>query len=461
MKRLLCYLMAALLFLGLLTGCGQDEDSSESTSSITGEELLWDLANGFYENLTQGNLEPCYAMFSEEMKNQLSYQDLQSLWEQILFLFGEYVSSGDFEASMVEEAVYYRVIATFSNTDALVEFSLKNEEIIGLYFTPYDPELQNTEGVAADVPLPEGVSEMEVTVNAGTDLELSGRITYPSEYEGGIPGVVLVHGSGPSDMDETIQSNKIFRDLAYGLASKGVAVLRYDKVTYTYGEVYGQEITIDQETVNDAVAAKEALASSGLNLEKIYVVGHSLGGMMAPKIAELGDFDGMVIMAGTPRSLIDVIYDQNLYLLSLYTGEEAKTQLEEVEELYREALEIMAGDEITADQTIFGLPATYFASMDIGAESARSYLEQTEKPMLILQGSNDFQVTADNDFAVYRQIVGGRENVTMYLYSGLNHLFMTSWMDWPTVEEYAMAGQVNEDVISHIGDWILNGDGAQ
>ena len=48
------------------------------------------------------------------------------------------------------------------------------------------------------------------------------------------PGVVLVAGSGSLDRDETIGRNKPFKDIAWGLASRGVAVLRFDKVTYTH-----------------------------------------------------------------------------------------------------------------------------------------------------------------------------------------------------------------------------------
>ncbi|MDZ7606573.1 MAG: hypothetical protein U5K79_13515 [Cyclobacteriaceae bacterium] len=49
------------------------------------------------------------------------------------------------------------------------------------------------------------------------------------------PIVLFVHGSGPNDRDETIGPNKPFRDIAYGLAEKGIASLRYDKRTFVYG----------------------------------------------------------------------------------------------------------------------------------------------------------------------------------------------------------------------------------
>ena len=69
-------------------------------------------------------------------------------------------------------------------------------------------------------------------------------------------GVVLVHGPGPNDRDESIYSNQVFRDLAEGLASRGIAVLRYDKRTKVYGEKMSElDFTLQQETVEDAVRA--------------------------------------------------------------------------------------------------------------------------------------------------------------------------------------------------------------
>lgn len=117
--------------------------------------------------------------------------------------------------------------------------------------------------------------------------KLPGRFTFPKEGKN-FPIVILVHGSGPHDMDETIGPNKPFKDLAEGLASKGVATLRYYKRTKRYpNEVMKEpEINIYNEVVDDALEAiKLAAAHDKLDEKKLFVLGHSLGGMLAPKIA--------------------------------------------------------------------------------------------------------------------------------------------------------------------------------
>ena len=70
------------------------------------------------------------------------------------------------------------------------------------------------------------------------------------------PALVLVHGPGPNDRDESVYSNKIFADLAEGLASRGIAVLRYDKRTKVYAaQMSEMDYTVEQETVEDALRA--------------------------------------------------------------------------------------------------------------------------------------------------------------------------------------------------------------
>ena len=105
--------------------------------------------------------------------------------------------------------------------------------------------------------------------------------------------MILVHGSGPHDRDETIGPNKPFRDLAHGLASQGIAVLRYEKRTKEHPirmALSVNTITVKEETIDDAVAAFEALASQEkIDPKRIFVLGHSLGGTLLPRIGKAKD----------------------------------------------------------------------------------------------------------------------------------------------------------------------------
>src|ERR1700728_1918500 len=132
---------------------------------------------------------------------------------------------------------------------------------------------------------PESFHEREVTV--GSDMwKLGGTLTVPVA-KARVPGIVLVHGPGPNDRDESIFAIRMFQDLAEGLASRGYAVLRYDKRSKIYGEEMSESsYTIDDETVEDATRAIALLRKQPeVDPTRIYVLGHSLGGYASPRIA--------------------------------------------------------------------------------------------------------------------------------------------------------------------------------
>ena len=117
-------------------------------------------------------------------------------------------------------------------------------KVSGLWFVPESASAAYVTPAYVDVT---SFTETEVTVGSG-QWALPGTLTIP-RGAGPFPGVVLVHGSGPNDRDETIGPNKPFRDLAQGLASKGIAVLRYEKRTKFYAEeVIGLVDTPDWKT---------------------------------------------------------------------------------------------------------------------------------------------------------------------------------------------------------------------
>ena len=120
------------------------------------------------------------------------------------------------------------------------------------------------------------------------------RFHYQEHYlfqreKGPFPAVILVHASGAADQDETAYALKPFRDLAEGLASKGIAVLRYNKRTYEHGlkTELSPFYIVDKETTDDALLVTQFLQNEPMiDKNQIYILGHSLGGMMVPKMIE-------------------------------------------------------------------------------------------------------------------------------------------------------------------------------
>ncbi len=293
----------------------------------------------------------------------------------------------------------------------------------------------------------------ERPVVVGSDpWKLAGLLSVPTTA-GRHPGVVLVHGAGPNDRDEKIYSTRMFADLAEGLASRGIVTLRYDKRTRAYGpQMSAIAYTLQEETVEDAVRALALLRQQPeVDPNKLFVIGHSLGGYAVPRIVkQAGSVAGAVLLAANARRIEDISIAQTEYMLAAKGGaspEEAR----KMELMKAEAVrvrELAPGKE--HPQILLGLPVEYFLdlkSYDPAAEAKRLGI-----PLLVLQGDRDFQVTKV-DFELWQKGLAGAKNVKFHDYGVLNHLFMSG--DGPSSQlEYRKGGNVAAAVIDDIATWI-------
>ncbi|MBR4889358.1 MAG: alpha/beta fold hydrolase [Clostridia bacterium] len=302
----------------------------------------------------------------------------------------------------------------------------------------------------------------KIIIGEGTRYPLNGLLTLPENTAAPVPAVVLVHGSGSSNMDEKVMKLTPFKDLAEGLAQHGVASLRYDKRSFTYGlkMIRSKEpITVRQETIEDAILAAELLRRDPrIDADRVFIIGHSMGAMLAPRIdAEGGNFRGLILMAGTPRKIEEVLDDQidaqmssmNAFLRAL-VGKKIGKLMGNFDGLYE-----MTDEEAKKKKYGGGVTMYYFKEM--GEHAAPAYLEKTTKPMLILQGGKDFQVDKEKDFGLYKTMLQGRENVTFRLYDDLNHCFVPAIFTdiIKAKKEYSIERHIGSGVIRDIAEWIL------
>jgi len=300
-------------------------------------------------------------------------------------------------------------------------------------------------------------------IGKGTEYPLQGIITFPDHQTAQVPAVVLVQGSGPSDKDETIlKVNKPFRDIAEYFATKGIATIRYDKRTFKYGKKMMKKdakgLTVREETIEDAILATDILRQEKrIDSKRIYILGHSLGGMLAPRIdAEGGNFAGIIIWAASPRNLTDIMIDQGKDLISQSGKLVQMIAKKQVSALHKKFDAIPKMSEEEAKNTkILGSMYTWYLKEMMDKPPA-DYLQKTKKPVLIMQGEKDFQVTMEKDFALYKEICAGMPNVSFKSYPDLNHLFMKSI--YGTVKdykkEYKVPAKVDTKVLDDIVEWI-------
>lgn len=305
--------------------------------------------------------------------------------------------------------------------------------------------------------LPEGLTETELvlTLSSQKGWELPGTLTMP-EGDGPFPAVVLVHGSGPNDRDETIGPNKPFRDLAWGLAQQGIAVYRYDKRTMVYGQemVADTQLTLNEETVEDAKDAVALLrAQECIDPEQVYVLGHSLGGEALPRIdsalAEGETAAGYIFMAAPARDLAAMMREQYDFLYSFETelDEEAEAQKKAV---YEELDKLDDLDALDENAAVLGAYKKYWEDLK-RYNPVESAVNMTA-PCLVLQGEEDYQVTME-DYNLWEEAFGEKEGWEFRSYPGLTHLFMEGSLDNGNAD-YMKQQKVDEAVIADIAAFI-------
>ena len=301
----------------------------------------------------------------------------------------------------------------------------------------------------------------KIVIGEGTEYPLNGLLTLPDGATGPVPAVVMVHGSGSSNMDEKVLKLTPFKDLADGLAAHGIASIRYDKRTFVHGrkmmKANAAGMTVREETIDDALLALAMLrADKRIDSENLFILGHSMGAMLAPRAdAEGGDVKGIIMMAGTPHRLEDIVIRQlnqgkgtNL-LLGLVSRLEGKYFARKFNGLYELSDEEAKKKKFAGNITLY-----YFKEM--GQKTASDYLLESSKPVLIMQGGRDFQVLADDDFKAFKEQLAGRGNITYKLYPELNHCFVPAIYDdiLKASKEYSVERHIGEDVIADIAEFI-------
>jgi hypothetical protein len=360
---------------------------------------------------------------------------------------GDPVTAKDGDNTLVSFPVHFAVNRVY------IQFTLDPSlQVSGLYVRPLNAPLPKVWQRPA-YSNPEAFTQRDVTI--GTDeWKLSGTLTVPVGKRA-VPGVVLVHGPGPHDRDEEIYSNRVFRDLAEGLSSRGIAVLRYDKRTLTYGDKMGDmAFTLDQETVEDAVRAIGVLRQQPeVAANRVYVLGHSLGGYAAPRIASRdGKLAGIIFFAANARPIEDVALDQNDYLAHLQgdPSPEIQQRLDALKAEVGRVKNLQPGTP--PPQLLLGLPGVYL--MDLKNYNPPAQAKQLNIPMLFLLGGRDFQITS-KDLALWKAALAGRDNVQFKEYPALNNIFVAG-EGKPGPSDYLKQGNVDPAVINDIATFIAH-----
>ena len=396
-------------------------------------------------------------MFAPPLRPMVSAEAIHAAWAAELGRRGQVASIG---APVSEPAqggvVVVKVPVRCDHGELTVLISVTEAgQLTGIQLAPASA----AEPIAAWEPPgyadPGAFDEQDVLLGSGP-LAVPGTLSLP-KLRGPLPALVLLPGSGPMDRDETIGRNKPFKDLAWGLASAGVAVLRFDKVTYAHpGEVKAAgDVTVVQEYVPDAAAAIHLLrAHPGVDADRVFVLGHSLGGTVAPRVAAAEpSVAGLVILAGGTQPLHWAAVRQVRYLASLDPETAAASQpaIESMSEQARLVDDPNLSASTPAAKLPFGVPASYW--LDLRGYKPVEVAATLGKPMLILAGGRDYQATVADDLAGWKSGLAHSPEVTFMVYDADNHFFFPG--AGPSAPaEYEPAQHMDPAVVGDIAGWL-------
>lgn len=434
------------LVLGLLLG---------HVVAVFAQDANMDRAKHVYELFVANQGDSIHALLTEELQEKLSPEVFKDMFKQSEKQFGQLQSKGEWQKESAQGITLYHSDLKFERYSLRFLLSFDADGKMNTIRLMPVPAASTARPVVYNK---EKMLERDVTVGAD-GFKLPGTLTLPVGKRK-VPVVIFVHGSGPQDRDETVGPNKPFRDLAWGLAERGIATLRYEKRTKAYGAACvpeGRVIDYDTESVDDAVAiAAWAKTLPEVDSDSIYVLGHSLGATLAPRIAEQADgLAGIILVAALARPFEDAIVEQVTYISSLKdSSDSAKKQIAEIKKQADNTKKLGTSEFDDKIPLLLDIPRSYW-------EFANAYkpVEVAVKltlPMLILQGERDYQVTME-DFGLWRFGLLRNKNAFFKSYPKLNHILQEG-SGKATPFEYERESPVVGYVMDDIASFIRNGN---
>jgi len=444
-------LLALILFLLTMPGAvlriSAQEAAQDSPSAIAAKQVIQELVAGQFEKVE--------AIYDARMKDMLPPGKLADGWRDLNRQAGAFQAITSAETSQVQGLQVVKMQCKFENSllDATMIFN-PDGKLGGLSFLPHQaPPAPWTPPAYAKQ---DSFSEQPLTLVNGK-FELPGTLTVPAG-NGPFPAVVLVQGSGPEDQDETIGPNKPFKDLAWGLASRGIVVFRYTKRTQKYGAQSSDDpvrLIVEDETISDARAAVALVVKEPkVDPKQVFLLGHSLGAYLAPRIAT-GDAEiaGIVMLAANARPLEKVVLEQIHYLAAM-NGTPTEAEQKRIQAAEEGAKQIESPD-LKPDDKIAFLGATMYGAywLDLRGYDPLKTAAKLKIPIFIVQGGRDYQVTPSN-FQAWSDALSNRKNVTLRTYPDLDHLFMHG-TGASKPSDYARPDHVSAEVVEGIATFIL------
>jgi len=395
----------------------------------------------------QGRWQDIEALFAPRLRAVVSADTVRTGWAAEAARLGEVTGLGIARTEPIADGLTrLSVPVTFQRGELTIVIATAGDGLLhGLRLAPAGG------WAAPSYASPKRFAEHEIVVGDGP-LAVSGTLTMP-RGRGRFPAAILLSGGGPFDRDGTAGPLKPLKDLAWGLASRGVASVRFDKPTAVHAGALAQ---LPQFTATDEYlpyardAFRQLRQHPQISTERIHLVGHSMGGKLAPRIAaaETG-IAGLVLLAADASPI-----QRSAVRVAHYLADLGLVPADMVANVQRQAANV-EGPDLSPATPAEDLPLGYTGAylLDLRGYDPADTAKNLAKPMFILQGGRDYQVTVADDLALWRAAVGDRPDVTIRVYDADNHMFTTGTGP-STPAEYSTPANIDPAVIEDIVRWL-------
>lgn len=400
---------------------------------------------------THGDYDQAVKHFAPSIAANATPDKLKSAWTQLQGLAGDFRQLGALQPRTVSGTALLEADVVFSKLSMVALVNCDAQDRITLF--KFGPAAALPDAPAQAVASTSATGFASTLDIASPYGPLPATLVLP-KGNGPFPAVLLIGGSGDHDRDETLGPNRPLRDLADGLAAAGVASLRVEKRTHVFGlQAVGEHFTTDDEVTDDALTALTQLAAQpSIDPKRVFVLGHSLGAFMAPRIgARDPRLAGVIMLAAPTHFGVDTLIEQAQRFARMrgVPADQVSAQIEPLIKARDTLAHADAAHPPTGD--FVNAPASYWLSArDYDPVATAKHLRE---PMLILQGGADIQVLPAEDFATWQSALGHHPRVKLIEYPGLSHLFMPA-ANPPSQEEYFKPAHVAPQVIQDIAAWI-------
>lgn len=418
--------------LPIVSGCSTSETTDEET--VTTAEK----ARAFVGDMAAGKFNRAHNQLNNTLQQRFDVSLLERLWAGLEAQHGAYNKVTETEPMTIDDVAGVSVDVDCAVGTARFGFATDGQSIVKFdNLAKYSPPEYADQSAFS-----------ERTVEVGPQ-SLPGTVSVPDDGNS-VPGVVLVHGSGSVDRNATLGTNKPFQDLAWGLASRGIAVLRYDKRTFVQ-DVPPADQTLETVTVTDAVAAINRLADvPTVDRHQRIVVGHSLGAMATPRLLNRTDAVAGVMLAAHARPITEVAADQVRHRHSVIDGTLSSQDRQEIKQLEQTFQQVKNGD-IPDEEVVFGVPAVWWRSLLSYDQVATA--GGLSVPLWIGQGGRDYQVLSEKDFQQWQTALSDKSSATFSLYEQLSHL-LSPGKGSSLATEYEYHDNVSVQLVTDLASWI-------